>query len=185
MNRAIKTSIRKTVCAVRSAREYKKMLKNMNIDVDEPSGLNIIYTGYSMKVGGSGQLFDDFIHNGTIVCPKDFEIIKFDETFTYGKNIPENGRYINVTVTVYFPSSRIDHFTPLMILYSIQSNSAACSNSMNCNCPLIWIIFACCVVFFRKFLLKCMKGISCYAIVLAPYQEIFFLFSGQNLGNYF
>ena len=42
-----------------------------------------------------------------------------------------------VTVTVYFPSSRIDHFTPLMILHSIQSNSAACSNSMNCNCPLI------------------------------------------------
>ena len=44
---------------------------------------------------------------------------------------------LNVTVTVYFPSSRIDHFTPLMILHSIQSNSAACSNSMNCNCPLI------------------------------------------------
>ena len=43
----------------------------------------------------------------------------------------------SVTVTVYFPSSRIDHFTPLMILHSIQSNSAACSNSMNCNCPLI------------------------------------------------
>ena len=42
----------------------------------------------------------------------------------------------NVTVTVY-PSSRIDHLTPLMILHFIQSNSTACSNSMNCNYPLI------------------------------------------------
>ena len=43
----------------------------------------------------------------------------------------------SVTATVYFPSSRIDHFTPLMILHFIQSNSTACSNSMNGNCPLI------------------------------------------------
>ena len=43
----------------------------------------------------------------------------------------------SVMVTVYYPSSRIDHFTPLMILHFIQSNSTAGSNSMNCNCPLI------------------------------------------------
>ena len=60
---------------------------------------------------------------------------------------------IGVTVTVIV-SSRIDHFTPLMILHSIQSKSTACSNSMNCNCPSIWITFkfqiACCAIHFRK-----------------------------------
>ena len=48
-----------------------------------------------------------------------------------------NSSFVYVTVTVYYPSSRIDHFTPLMILHFIQSNSTACSNSMNCNCTLI------------------------------------------------
>ena len=61
--------------------------------------------------------------------------------------------YVTVTVIV---SSKIDHFTPLMILHSIQSNSIACSNSMNCNCPSIWITFkfqiACCAINFRKIL---------------------------------
>ena len=67
-----------------------------------------------------------------------------------------------------------------MILLFIQSNSTACSNSMNCNCPSIWITFkfkiACCAALFRKFWPKCMKGILCCAIVSAPNQEIFFFF---------
>ena len=74
------------------------------------------------------------------ICNKEFKTITKlrVHTKTYVNQCPfcsEN--FLTVTVTVYFPSSRIDHFTPLMILHSIQSNSAACSNSMNCNCPLI------------------------------------------------
>ena len=89
-------------------------------------------------------------------------------------------RFISVTVTVYYPSSKIDHFTPLMILLFIQSNSTACSNSMNWYSPFIWhtikFKITCCAVHFQESFRKCMKGISCCAIVSAPYQEIFFLF---------
>ena len=95
MNRAIKTAIRKTVCAVRSGREYRKILKADDIEVDEPSGITIVFTGYSMKVGGCGKVFSEFIQSGTIKWPKEFDVIRFDETFTYGKNIPENGKNIH------------------------------------------------------------------------------------------
>ena len=84
MNRAIKTSICKTICAVSSARQYKRLLSKMNIPVNEPYGISIIYTGFSLKVGGSGEMYQKFIESRTINCPEDFEIIKFDETFTYG-----------------------------------------------------------------------------------------------------
>ena len=61
--------------------------------------------------------------------------------------------WISVTVTITV-SSKIDHFTPLMIIHYIQSNSTASSNSMNCYCPSIWITFkfqiACWTMHFRK-----------------------------------
>ena len=44
-----------------------------------------------MKVGGSGNVYDDFIETGKIEWPKEFEIVRFDETFTHGKQLPQNG----------------------------------------------------------------------------------------------
>ena len=88
-------AIRKTVSAVRSAREYRKMLKEVNVDTDEPSGITIVFTGYSMKVGGTGLVFHKFTDTGKIVWPKEFDVIQFDETFTYRRNGPENGTLIS------------------------------------------------------------------------------------------
>ena len=93
MNRAIKTAIRKTVSAVRSGREYREIMKANDIKVDEPSGITIVFTGYSMKVGGCGQVFNEFVESGKIKWPQEFDVIRFDETFTYGKNSPQNGKY--------------------------------------------------------------------------------------------
>ena len=92
MNQAIKTSIRKTVSAVRTAKKYKEIMARKHVHLSEPSGITIVFTGYSMKVGGSGKVFNDFMETGKIIWPTEFDIIRFDETFTYGKNSPENGR---------------------------------------------------------------------------------------------
>ena len=94
MNRAIKTSIRKTVSTVRTARKYKEIMASKNMEISEPCGITIVFTGYSIKVGRTGKVFTDFTETGHIVWPKEFDIIRFDETFTYGKNSPENGRHI-------------------------------------------------------------------------------------------
>ena len=91
MNRAIKTSIRKTISAVRTARKYKDMLEKSKGKIDDPSGITVVFTGYSMKVGGSGKIFDELLEKGIITWPKEFQVIRFDETFTYGHNTPENG----------------------------------------------------------------------------------------------
>ena len=54
-----------------------------------------------MKVGGSRKVFDDFIETGIIQWPTQFDIVKFDETFTYGKRLPQDGtKYIYLQ---YFP----------------------------------------------------------------------------------
>ena len=83
----------------------------------------------------------------------------------------------NVTVTIIV-SSRIDHFTPLMILHSIQSNSTACSNSMNCNCPQFGSPLnskSHAVLYISGNLgSKLINEISHCAIVSATFQEIFF-----------
>ena len=61
------------------------MLKEIEVDIDEPSGITIVFTGYSMKVGGSGPVFDKFNETGKIVWPKELDVIQFDDTFTYGQ----------------------------------------------------------------------------------------------------
>ena len=93
MNRATKSAIRKTITVVQAAREYQKILKELKIKNGDPSGISIIFTGHSMKVGGSGKVFDDFIETGKIIWPREFDIIRFDETFTYGKKLPQDGTY--------------------------------------------------------------------------------------------
>ena len=55
------------------------------------SGITVVFTGHAMKVGGSGKVFDEFVEKGQIIWPKEFKIIRFDETFTYGNNCPQNG----------------------------------------------------------------------------------------------
>ena len=91
MNRVIKTSIRKTITAVRTAKKYKDLFAKDNVQVPDLSGITVVFTGHSMKVGGSGKVFDDFIETGKIVWPKEFHVIRFDEMFTHGNNSPENG----------------------------------------------------------------------------------------------
>ena len=91
MNQAIKSAIHKTVTAVRAAREYQKVLQNLNLKNSNPSGISIVFTGHSMKVGGSGKVFDDFIDTRKIEWPKEFDIDRFDETFTYGKRLFQDG----------------------------------------------------------------------------------------------
>ena len=104
MNRAIRTLICKTISAVQSAREYRKMRKEIKVDIDEPSGITIVFMGYSMKVGGSGPVFDKFNETGKIIWPKEFDVIRFDETFMYGRNGPENGKFIK---KIFFPTNFI------------------------------------------------------------------------------
>ena len=91
MNRATKSAIRKTITAIRAAQEYQKILQKLGLKNDDPSGITIVFTGHSMKVGGSGKVFDKFIETGMIKWPKEFDIIRFDETFTYGKRLPQDG----------------------------------------------------------------------------------------------
>ena len=70
------------------------MLKEIKVNIDEPSGITIVFTGYSMKVGGSGPVFDKFNDTGKNVWPKEFDVIQFDETLTYKWNGPENSKFI-------------------------------------------------------------------------------------------
>ena len=88
MNRATKSAIHKTITAIRAAREYQQILKNLNIKNGVPSGITIVFTGHSMKVGGSGPVFDEFIETGLIEWPEEFHVVRFDETFMYGKKLP-------------------------------------------------------------------------------------------------
>ena len=87
----MKSAIHKTITAIRAAREYQKILLNLCLKADDPSGITIVFTGHSMKVGGSGKVFDHFIETGKIEWPKEFDIVRFDETFTYGKRLPQDG----------------------------------------------------------------------------------------------
>ena len=103
-----------------SEEEVQEIIHKLRVDPQEVDELN-------------GRSTDDFITNNDQVQTK--RPVQHQEK---QKLSPEMKKKLdNVMVTVYFPSSRIDHFTPLMILHFIQSNSTACSNSMNCNCPLI------------------------------------------------
>ena len=60
----------------------------------DPSRITIVHTGHCMKVGGSGKVFDDFIETGMITWPEEFDILRFGETFTYGKRVPQEGNMI-------------------------------------------------------------------------------------------
>ena len=78
MNRVTKSAICKTITAIRAAREYQKILKELNINNGEPSAITIVFTGHSMKVGGSGPVFDEFTETGMIEWPKEYDVVRFD-----------------------------------------------------------------------------------------------------------
>ena len=75
MNQATKSAICKTITAVRAVREYQKILQELKLKNEDPSGITIVFTGHSMKVGGTGKVFDDFIETGMIEWPKMFDIV--------------------------------------------------------------------------------------------------------------
>ena len=107
MNCATKSAIHKTITAIRAAREYQKMLQELQLKSEDPSGITIVFTGHVMKVGGSGKVLDDFIKTGRIEWPKIFDIVCFDETFTYGKRLPQDGIYSNNLFKIFLILCRI------------------------------------------------------------------------------